>query len=565
MNAAPTQRPPGRFGAALRAELAPLPGRTEASIRTLIACLLIVTVSMALQIPNAALSAYMVFFVSREDMASTAGTGIALVLAVSVAIGLTLLADLVTIDAPALRLGLMTVLFCGGMYLSRVLVAGALGFGLGFILLLTQSTTDLYPAAEPLVRDTLWTWMALCFSIAIVVAVNVLLLPARPLELLRQEARLCLASVIDAIDALLAEHASRDVAVGAAANGMPRTPGGARLAMLLKLASASNPQLKARLPGYAGVLAALNHLVDAAAMLSTLPAAPADAARLRLAALRQACMRLRDGLDGGAPAPPVLPWPSRDAAGHNEPIVREMEHHLREIARLWPTAGAGLPAALPTTAPARRLFVADALTNPAHLQFALKTTFASMLCYVLYTALAWPGIHTCVITCAVVALTSAGATIHKAALRMGGALAGGALALLATVFVVPHLESIGGLLLTIAPVVAAGAWIAAGSERTAYFGWQLAFAFFLCLLHGYGPNDDVTLVRDRLVGILLGIVVMGAVFNFVWPERAEARMRVLLARAIRAGAALLERDPARDQGQAEARFAASRSAILIDL
>src|SRR5471030_668394 len=568
MNAASTRRPAGWFSAAaLRAELAPQPGRAEASTRMLIACLLIVTISMALQIPNAALSAYMVFFVAREDMATTTSTGIALIAAVSVAIGLTLTADLVTLDVPALRLGLMTVLFCAGMYLSRVFVAGALGFGLGFILLMTQSTADLYPAAEPLVRDTLWTWMALFFSIAIVVVINVLLLPARPLELLRQEARLCLASVIDALDARLTDHA-RD----AAADGVVRKPGGTRLAMLLKLASGSNPQLKARLPHYTAVLAALNQLVDASAMLSTLPVAPTPATRAQLAALRLACARLLQGLDGdSAPVTPTLAPPANDSAGREELLVDEMEHHLREIARLWPTSSAQLPA----PAPARRLFVADALSNPDHLRFALKATFASMLCYVLYTALDWPGIHTCVITCAVVALTSTGATIHKATLRLAGALAGGALALLATVFVVPHLESIGGLLLAIAPVVAASAWIAAGSERTAYFGWQLAFAFFLCTLHGYAPNDDVTLVRDRLVGILLGIAVMGVVFNFVWPEHAGARLRMLLARAVRASAALLERDAApvlaADRADAAAAaaaaadFAARRSAILADL
>src|SRR5471032_403877 len=245
MNAASTHRPPGRLGAALRAGLAPQPGRAEASTRMLIACLLIVTISMALQIPNAALSAYMVFFVAREDMATTTRTGIALALAVSVAIGLTLLADLASIDAPALRLAMMTVFFCAGMYLSRVFVAGALGFGLGFVLLITQSTADLYPAAEPLVRDTLWTWVALLFSIAIVVVINVLLLPARPLQLLRQETRCCLDSVIDALDERLADPAAHDAAPTRMTTSAP-APGGARLAMLLKLASAGNPQLKAR-------------------------------------------------------------------------------------------------------------------------------------------------------------------------------------------------------------------------------------------------------------------------------------------------------------------------------
>jgi multidrug resistance protein MdtO len=558
-----------RFNAAtLRGELAPLPGRAQASLRMLIACLLIVTLAMALQIPNAALSAYMVFFVSREDMSTTAATGIALIAATTVAIGLTLLAYIVTIDAPPLRLALMTLLFCVGMYLSRAFVAGPLGFGLGFILLITQSTVDLYPSAEPLVRDTLWTWMALFFSIIVVVVVN-MLLPARPLALLRQEACNRLASVIHAIDRHVAGQAAHDGAM----DYMAYEPGGARLATLLKLSSTSLPQPMAQLPHYAAVLKTLGHLADAAAMLSTLQATPMTTSRSRLATIRLACTQLCNALKSAdCPQPSTLPIWAKGSAESTDPITAEMEHHLSEIFRLWPISGKQGEAATDTAINAaliaaaqseRRLFVTDALSNPTHMQFALKSTFASMLCYVLYTAIAWPGIHTCVITCSVVALASSGATIHKAALRIAGALVGGTLALLATVFVVPHLESIGGLLLSIAPVVAASAWIANGNERSAYLGWQIAFAFFLCILHGYGPNTDVTIVRDRLVGILLGIAVMSVVFKYIWPERAERRMRTVLAQAVRASAALLQRTSAIDLAPME--FAERRGAILQDL
>ena len=53
-------------------------------------------------------------------------------------------------------------------------------------------------------------------------------------------------------------------------------------------------------------------------------------------------------------------------------------------------------------AQARRLFLPDAGTNPEHIAYALKTTGAAMFCYLLYTLLDWPGIHTCVITCYIV-------------------------------------------------------------------------------------------------------------------------------------------------------------------
>src|SRR6476469_10397316 len=52
----------------------------------------------------------------------------------------------------------------------------------------------------------------------------------------------------------------------------------------------------------------------------------------------------------------------------------------------------------------KSLFVADAFTNPTHVHFALKVTFAAMFCYIFYSAIDWSGIHTALITCTFIAL-----------------------------------------------------------------------------------------------------------------------------------------------------------------
>lgn len=517
--------------------------RTQASARMAIACLLIVTLSMSLEIPNAALSAYLVFFVSREDMVTTALTGFALIGAVTVAIAATLLCDLITFDQPALRVMLMAVLFFVGMFLSRVLTAGPVGFGLGFVLLLTQSTVDLYQTPEALVRDTLWTWTAFSFAAALVVMVNLVLFPARPLALLRDEARRCL------------NFASTSLTARQVGQGAPSMLVGTnRLTGLVHLARISNPRLRAGVPRFDDAARALTFLTEACAMLNTLPAVLIESNSVRLTMLLATCRQFIRALDAGEPLMASAMLTELPESGTKDAVLlNEIGFHLRTFGAAWdPNA-----IAIQHLGPARRTFVVDAGTNPAHLQFALKSTFAAMLCYILYTALDWPGIHTCVITCAVIALTSEGATLHKASLRFAGALVGGAFALIATVFIVPHLDSIGGLLLTIAPVAALSAWISAGSERTAYFGWQIAFAFFLCILHGFGPSIDVTLVRDRLVGVLLGILVMAWVFRYVWPERADTKLRALLARALQAVAAMATAPiPSIDE------FAEQRSRIL---
>ena len=59
-----------------------------------------------------------------------------------------------------------------------------------------------------------------------------------------------------------------------------------------------------------------------------------------------------------------------------------------------------------------------------------------------------------------------------------------------------------------------------GKEAIAYGGLQIALAFYMCLLQGFAPDTAFDEIRDRLVGILLGIGVTTLVFRYVWPERA---------------------------------------------
>ena len=39
-------------------------------------------------------------------------------------------------------------------------------------------------------------------------------------------------------------------------------------------------------------------------------------------------------------------------------------------------------------------------------------------------------------------------------------------------------------------------------------GMQIAFAFFLGILQGYAPATDLTVLRDRIAGILLGNIAV---------------------------------------------------------
>jgi hypothetical protein len=96
------------------------------------------------------------------------------------------------------------------------------------------------------------------------------------------------------------------------------------------------------------------------------------------------------------------------------------------------------------------------------------------------------------------------------------------------------------LIVVVACAAAIAGWVAAGSEMISYAGLQLAFAFFYSVFQGYAPDTDLDNVRNRVVGILFGLIVTGLVFRYIWPERTIDRLRDALRTALRQLARLLE-------------------------
>src|ERR1700740_2005495 len=139
-----------------------------------------------------------------------------------------------------------------------------------------------------------------------------------------------------------------------------------------------------------------------------------------------------------------------------------------------------------------------------------------MFCYFLYSLLDWPGIHTSLITCYIVSLGTTAETVEKLTLRILGCLVGAGAGIGAIVFLMPHFSSIGGLLIVVFAAAFVSAWIAAGSPRISYVGFQIAFAFFLCVVQGSSPAFDLTVARDRIIGILFGNIVVYLMFTNIW-------------------------------------------------
>src|SRR5215813_9472873 len=363
----------------LKRELAPTHLREIRTAIMVVGTVLCVIISMALQVPELALSAYMIFYLSKETKALTTKTGVGGLVGVTIAVGITLELFKFTYGHPELRIPAIGITLFLGMWLLRVFVVGALGLILGFLLSYTQSILEQIPVASPelVVRASLWVWVAIAYA--------------------------------------------------------------------------------------AGLTVVLNRL--------------------------------------------FLPEPEKAESPRPKP---------------------------------KSLFVPDAFTNPAHVRFALKVTFAAMFCYIFYTAIDWAGIHTAFITCIFIAQESTEATLYKGTLRTVGCVIGGALALFTIVFLMPHMETIASLVVVVACVAAIAGWVATGSERISYAGLQIAFAFFYSVFQGYAPDTDLDNVRNRVVGILFGLIVTGLVFQYIWPERTIDRLRDALRAALRQLAQLLE-------------------------
>src|SRR6185437_11107955 len=100
----------------LKRELAPTRTRKIRTTILVVGAVLCVIISMTLQVPQLATSAYMIFFVSKKSKLLTANTGIGGIIVLTIGIGITLLLYKFTYGHPELRLPGMAISLFLGMY-----------------------------------------------------------------------------------------------------------------------------------------------------------------------------------------------------------------------------------------------------------------------------------------------------------------------------------------------------------------------------------------------------------------------------------------------------------------
>ncbi|EPT7104420.1 FUSC family protein [Klebsiella michiganensis] len=495
----------------LTRELRDAPGRANYTLRLTLSCAVLIVLFMTLHIPFLAVALIVVFYVSQPNVLMIKLVSVVFVVTVSVALGGVLLIIKWTYDYPLIRLVASVILFFCAIYLMRVL--GKLGlafFVVALAVIYAQTFPSMTSQSEILVRLLLWLWVAINTAILVTLLVNACFQQAFPgyqfkarlVVMLRQTARRLSQPDDGTPPPTVTEIAGQFN----------------QLRSLYQQAARATPEIAASPQAWQSLMAAALSCSHLTALLQ--PGDDHPDARRRIASQLNA---LADNLPAAAEVQPLIV--PRDGA--NSAILQEIAEVLARLAR---GETIPLPQGEVEKAP---LLLPDAWSNPAYLHFALKTLLATLLCYVFYTAADWQGIHTIMLSCVIVAQQGLGATMQKTWLRIGGALLATLIALLLIVFVQPWTDSLSGLLAMTLPVFALAAWIAAGSERIAYAGIQIGFTFALAFLSWFGPLSNLTELRDRVIGILLGVLVSSIVHLYLWPDSEAPQLKARLAQLYR--------------------------------
>ena len=542
-------------------ELWPTPGRVANTIRVTLLCLAAISLSEIFRTPMTVLSAALVFFMSTKDTGSSVLTALMMGISALAGVLLTLLVFSFSLSQPALRIPLIAVATFAAMFLSRASSLGPALFVCGFItaygltfgddvigaalqpITVSDTTQDGLPAlafmppAEALVHSILWIAVAVAIP-ALVVMIGNLLIGRDPTLMLR--------SALAERLAMAATYCDGDKTAYSRLVILARE-GAAPLLKLHALATRLHRTPRRRPPSEAVILDVEHLLINLLAWQRIASQHPAAGALATTAVLCRAAERAVR--NSGVLERPSLGTAQPDDAGAMAPdmieLVQPLRRELRQLLTAIVEELARDPHSRSDASPdvgrsPGRLFVEDAFTNREYSRFALKVTLAMMGCYFLKDLMNWPGIQTCIVTCFLVALGTIGESAHKAALRLAGACIGGALGIGAILLVMPSLNDLGGLLALLAPVLLISAWIASGSERTAYCGMQIALGFLVAVLQGYGPTLDMQTARDRIIGVLIGDVAILAVFTTIWPVKIDSVVRARLADALDRLADLLE-------------------------
>ena len=549
------------FWAFLRAELSPYPGRAWVVGRVTISATIVMLLVMIFRLPGGFLGAIFTLFISRENPVATFSAGLRTVIAFLSATVYTVLTIMVMVDDPLTHFLWVAFSLFLSFYLLRIVADYGTSVAFGFMVTGAISLWDenlLNVNAR--VENTLWLAGVVALGVIVTIAVEFFFRRIHPATDLTEGVEERLKTVEQVLRAASANQPlpsewEKRLSIYASV-------GTSRLRRLL-LRSEFSGHYKSQM---GTAVALVGRLVDTTANFHR---ALTDGLTPVGAIDQSHCARIADEIAGlsadlAAHKLPRKQTPPLPGEPPSLPFLATME----QTVALIPQAFAGsdsvqefVTAPLDEEGPTRYL-VSDAFSNPAHLQFALRGTLAALVCYMIYTAINWPGLSTSVATCFITALTTVGSSRQKQILRLGGAIIGGFIfGMGAQIFVLPYLDTITGFTLLFAIVTAIASWIGTASARLSYLGVQLALAFYLINLQEFTIQTSLSIARDRVFGVLLGLASMWLLFDRLWVRNALDEMETLFARNLEMFAELAEQLLEEDQTAAVRRIRTLRDQI----
>ncbi|SCW39441.1 FUSC family protein [Ancylobacter rudongensis] len=525
------------WGGILRAawaDLQPAPGRFAMTWRIALLCALVCGTAMLYKVPESAISCYLIIFLMRPNGAENVGQALGLIVLISLIVLLIAPIIQLTAEQPLLRIAVIAASSFAFLYLSSASQLGEIGAIIALVIAFVLTLVDQVPAGEIVTRGLLYAWQMAVMPM-VMLAIFSMVLGTSPHRLLRE-------TLVERLEAaaLALSGRGRHALHAALEEGLEASGKQVQLARLFHTAPSRE------ISWISGAAATTYRLMLAVAAL---PAGLTDSVSAQRCRAMAATLRR-----GGQPMPDSAAGTAEGAPGAIRQALADLEKD---------NGGSALGAAKPP------FLAPDAFTNTDHQRYALKTTAAAISCYLIYSLIDWQGIHTAMVTCYVAALGTTGETVHKLALRITGCLIGAMLGLGSILYIIPHLQSVGGLMALVFSGVLVAAWVASGSERISYGGVQIGLAFLLTILDGFGPSTDMDSARDRVVGILLGNLVVYLVFTQIWPKSAVADVRERLAKALAALARLATLDRAvraqavHDAALVETELARAREALAL--
>jgi multidrug resistance protein MdtO len=546
------------FGQFLKDELAPYPGRTALVVRMVITSTTIMIIFMAFHLSFAYQAAIFALLISRESVEATIRASATMLVFTALGAAYILTSAWFVISFPmAHLLWVMTSFFLAFFALSAMTdYSAAVIFAV--MIAIGVPLWDRYVSAETNVEDTLRLALS-AFAAVLVTGGIELLFAHRQTGDHGDDALSAVAERLSAVENLLARYAENRPLDPAIEKNVRRLAmlGTSLLRRILQRSSFA-PRYKEQV----GTIVALTgRLVDIAANVTLLEITPTDEDRTRLDHLSKNIAGIRADLLAGriphlrVPAPETNPW-------HGVALLPEMESTVSLIVDVFVDSrplSIYVPAAS-SGDPPYRIFARDALSNSDHLKFALKGCLTAGLCYIIYNAIDWPGISTAVTTCLLTALSTVGSSRQKQVLRFTGAAVGGFIFGMGTqIFILPHIDSIGGFAVVFVLVTTTACWFMTSSPRLSYFGVQLAVAYYLIHLQEFAIQTSLSIARDRSVGVLFGLLMMWIIFDQVWTSPAVVQMQKTFISTLR-----LLAEFAREPASTDLKVAIERSFSLRD-